>query len=95
MEAKQVQIYGRFYTIKGVEDQEYLDKLAKHVDTQMRQVAESTGTVDTLRVAILTALTLADQSLRAEKGLDKADTELARNIDALSEQIELVLSAQS
>jgi cell division protein ZapA len=95
VEAKQVQIYGRFYTIKGVDDQKYLDKLAKHVDAQMHQVADSTGTVDTLRVAILTALTLADQSLRAEAEHEKADTDLARNIDAISEQIELVLSAQS
>ena len=92
MESGRVEIYGRYYTIKGVSDQAYLEKLAGYVDTQMRQIVSTTGTVDTLKVAILAALTIADAKFRAEEKQHFDDEEFVRSIDALSDQIQLVLS---
>ena len=91
MDSNKVEIFGRYYTIKGVNDQEYLEKLAKYVDSQMRKVTSATGTVDTLKVAILAALTIADSYFRQQKELEDADKELERSIDALSDQIQVTL----
>jgi cell division protein ZapA len=93
VDSNKVEIFGRYYTIKGVNDQEYLEKLASYVDSQMRKVTSATGTVDTLKVAILAALTIADSYFRQQKELEEADKELERSIDALSDQIQVTLSS--
>jgi cell division protein ZapA len=92
VDVNKVEIFGRYYTIKGIDDREYLDKLAAFVDSHMRQVASATGTVDTLKVAILAALTIADAHFRAQEQRDTAEGELERSIEALRDQIELTLS---
>lgn len=55
-----VTIYGRTYHLRGGGDPAYLRGLAEIVDAKMREVAGATGTADTLKVAILAALNLAD-----------------------------------
>lgn len=92
MDTNRVEIFGRFYTIKGIEDQEYLERLARLVDGHMRQVAEATGTVDTLKVAILAALTIADAYFKAKDDFQGADKELERNIEALTDQVQFALT---
>jgi cell division protein ZapA len=42
-------------------DQEYIIKLAEYVDGKMRAVAEQTNTIDTVRLAVLAALNIADE----------------------------------
>lgn len=65
-----VTIYGRTYHLRGGGDPEYLTELASIVDGKMREIVEGTGTADTLKVAILASLNLADEYLKA--GLDEA-----------------------
>ena len=64
-----VQIYNQTYSLQGDLDQAYLEELAGFVDAKMQAIARLTSTVDTQRVAVLTALALADElnSLRKEK----------------------------
>jgi cell division protein ZapA len=64
-----VEIYGQTYNVQGEQDEAYVRQLAALVDEKMRSVAESTSTVDSLRVAVLTALNMADelQRLRASQ----------------------------
>jgi cell division protein ZapA len=61
MERVQVEIYGQVYSIKGGDDPAHVRKLAAYVDSKMKEVEKGTGTVDPHRVAILTALTIADE----------------------------------
>ena len=56
-----VDIYDQQYTIRGDLDQEYIQKLANYLDGKMRTIAERTHTVDSLRVAVLAALNIADE----------------------------------
>jgi cell division protein ZapA len=65
-----VQIYNQTYSLQGDLDQAYLQELAGFVDAKMHAIANLTSTVDTQRVAVLTALAIADElnSLRKEKG---------------------------
>jgi cell division protein ZapA len=55
-----VEIYDQPYNLCGT-DPDYLFKLAEYVDTKMRTVAEQTSTVDSLRLAVLAALNIADE----------------------------------
>ena len=56
-----VQIYDQTYHIRGDLEEAYVTELAAHVDAKMRAVAETTQTVDSLRVAVLAALAIADE----------------------------------
>lgn len=56
-----VEIYDQTYHIRGELDEAYVSELAKYVDSKMRTVAETTHTIDSLRVAVLAALNLADE----------------------------------
>ncbi len=56
-----VEIYDQTYQIGGELDEEYVVELARYVDTKMREVAEASKTVDSLRVAVLAALAIADE----------------------------------
>ena len=59
-EAVSVEIYDQIYRLRGT-DLAYLEHLARLVDDKMRTVSAQGGTVDSLRVAVLAALNLADQ----------------------------------
>jgi cell division protein ZapA len=55
-----VEIFDQAYNLRG-SDPEYILKLAEYVDTKMRAVAEQTNTIDTVRLAVLAALNIADE----------------------------------
>ena len=55
-----VEIYDQVYNLRGV-DGDYILRLAEFVDRKMRSVAEQTSTVDSLRLAVLAALNIADE----------------------------------
>ena len=60
-----VEIYDQIYHLRGI-DPAYIQQLAHIVDAKMRAVSALGNTVDSLRVAVLAALNIADelQSLR-------------------------------
>jgi cell division protein ZapA len=59
-----VEIYDQIYHLSG-QDPEQIRRLAELVDARMRSVAAQGKTVDSLRVAVLAALNLADELSRA------------------------------
>ncbi len=66
-----VEIYDRVYNVRSAADEKYTRQLAKSVDAAMRSVAETTQTVDSLRVAVLTALHFADRYERLKERYEK------------------------
>ena len=65
-----VEIYDQTYHLSGP-DASHIQRLAALVDTRMRAVAATGRTADSLRVAVLAALNLADELARAEDRLQK------------------------
>jgi cell division protein ZapA len=61
-----VEIYDQTYYLSG-QDAEHIRSLAELVDARMRAVAAHGSTVDSLRVAVLAALNLADELAEARK----------------------------
>ncbi|HEY2858597.1 MAG TPA: cell division protein ZapA [Terracidiphilus sp.] len=62
-----VQIYDQTYHLSG-QDAEHIRYLASQVDTKMRAVAAQGRTVDSLRVAVLAAINLADELSQKSAG---------------------------
>lgn len=60
----QVEIFGQTYTVRSGGDAAYVKKLAAFVDEEMKDVSRASGAVDSLRVAVLAALNLADECFR-------------------------------
>jgi cell division protein ZapA len=60
-----VEIAGQRYPIKSALDATYVTQLAAYVDEKMRLAARDTAGGDTLKVAVLAALNLADELFRA------------------------------
>ena len=56
-----VTIFGQSYSLRAEEAGSYVEDLAKFVDGQMRTLSESTGTTESLRVAVLAAVNIADE----------------------------------
>lgn len=59
-----VKIYDQTYHLSG-QDAPHIRRLAEMVDAKMRAVAAQGHTADSLRVAVLAALNLADELARA------------------------------
>src|SRR5271168_4200218 len=61
-----VDIYDQTYHLRA-HDPDYIQKLANTVDAKMRAVSANGNTVDSLRVAVLAALNIADELMRLQE----------------------------
>jgi cell division protein ZapA len=59
-----VRIRGQEFRIRSDDDEEYLQRVAGYLDETMKNVEKRTGTIDSLDVALLTALNLARELMR-------------------------------
>ena len=80
-----VEIYNQIYNIRSDGDSDYVSQLAEFVDHRMREISSGTLTVDSLKVAILAALHIADELHRLKRLHEQADAQLAAR-SAVSEQ---------
>lgn len=80
-----VDIFGNDYILKADTDDGHIQKVADLVDQKMREVSLSTNSKNTINIAILAALNIADEYLNIKDEKDKAETkarELMQLIDA-------------
>jgi cell division protein ZapA len=86
-----VEIFDQAYNLRG-SDPEYILKLAEYVDTKMRAVAEATNTIDTVRLAVLAALNIADEyHLLKKKHQDGKATDYQKRAHLLASALDEVL----
>ena len=86
-----VEIFDQAYNLRG-SDPEYILKLAEYVDSKMRAVAEATNTIDTVRLAVLAALNIADEyHLLLKKNQDGGATEYQKRAHLLADALDEVL----
>jgi cell division protein ZapA len=85
-----VEIFDQAYNLRG-SDPEYILKLAEYVDSKMRAVAEATNTIDTVRLAVLAALNIADEYHLLKKRQDGGATDYQKRAHLLSDALDEVL----
>ncbi len=86
-----VEIYDQAYHLRGT-DPEYINKLAELVDSKMRAVASQTATVDSLRLAVLAALNIADEYQVLKRKYEAISGTLSQRTTHLADALDEVLS---
>lgn len=66
-----VDIFNEEYVVKGEENPEYIQMLAAYVDRRMRMVKQRNQNLSSQRIAILTALNLADELNKLQEDYDE------------------------
>jgi cell division protein ZapA len=101
-EATEVEIFGAVYHVRGRDDRQYLQGLARRVDRTMREIAGQVSTVDTAKIAILAALNLADELSRCQQrgdregtrgGVEEVEEEVKERITALATELSEALES--
>jgi cell division protein ZapA len=88
-----VEISGQRYPIRSTLDPEYVARLATYVDEKMRAAADSTPTGDSLRLAVLAALNIADELFRCRELTRTRDGQIAERAGELERLLDRVLLA--
>jgi cell division protein ZapA len=81
-----VEIYDQFYHLSG-QNPDHIRELAACVDAKMRAVASHGRTVDSLRVAVMAALNLADELSQAGIGDVRPGHARAVNLRGLLDEV--------
>ena len=90
-----VEIYNQTYNIRSDGDTEYIIQLAEFVDSRMREISSGTLTVDSLKVAILAALHVADELHRMKNLHEQADAQHATRSAECAEMLDRLLKART
>ncbi|MFL6281192.1 MAG: cell division protein ZapA [Vicinamibacterales bacterium] len=88
-----VEIHGQRYPIRTVLEPEYVSELAGYVDEKIRLAARQTPSSDSLRLAVLAALNIADELFRCRDLKRESDGELAERAGELERMLDRVLMA--
>ena len=83
----QVTIFHQTYTLRSAGEEREIQDLADSIDQLMAGIAAKSANPDSLRVAVLACLHLADRLRSMEREL----TELRQRVDQKSEQFRLLL----
>ena len=88
-----VDIFGRRFELRSTGSDERLQELAHYVDSRMRELAEVSPNVDTARLAVLTALNIADELFQERETEPGARSERVRKrVEGLIAQLDDVLT---
>jgi cell division protein ZapA len=83
-----VEILGQTYPIRSGLDARYVEELATHVDEKMRAASEVTPSGDSLRLAVVAALNIADEYFRCVATREDQATHLTGRLDAIERLID-------
>ena len=91
----EIEIYGQRYALKGEADPTYINRLAAHVDAQMRDLARSMKTATLSKLAVLAAINITHQLFESEKVRQDGEAAVERRALCLMESIEEQLKPSS
>jgi cell division protein ZapA len=90
-EGVRVVIYDQEYFMRGALDEEYIQGLAKYLDLKMRAIAGRRGTVDSLRVAVLAALNIADEYHQVKAKYEETTKRVDEKVEECSRMLDRFL----
>jgi cell division protein ZapA len=90
MGSVRVEIFDQVYNLRG-SDADYITQLAEYVDGKMRAVSQQTATVDSVRLAVLAALNIADEFHLLKRRLEIPSPEARQRASKLASALDEVL----
>jgi cell division protein ZapA len=88
-----VEISGQRYPIRTQLDSGYVADLAAYVEQKMALASRETNAGDTLKIAVLAALNIADEYFRAREEGDAHRSDLAERARAVERMLDLALAS--
>ena len=88
-----VEIFGQTYNVKAGADPGYVEQLAAFVDERMRDIGRTAGAVDSVRVAVLAALNIADECFRLRADIATAGQQAEEKATTRAEGLARELAA--
>ena len=88
-----VEIHGVRYPVRSGLDPDYVTQLAAFVDEKIRAAADTTPTGDSLRLAVLAALNIADELFRCRDSNRNYDGALAQRTGEIERLLDRILMA--
>ena len=86
-----IEIYDQEYHVKGSLNPAYLEELARYVDGKMRSIATRSHNVDTVRVAVLAALNIADEYHQMKTKYETITQRVEQKVGECSEALDRLL----
>jgi cell division protein ZapA len=86
-----IEIYDQMYNVNADGNEEYFRELAAYVDGKMRTIAESTHMVDSLKVAVLAALNIADEMFTMRQKQQEIEGPLRKRVEKCVSLVEKAL----
>jgi cell division protein ZapA len=86
-----IEIYDQVYNVNADQNEEYLREIAAYVDTKMRDVATTTRMVDSVKVAVLAALNIADELFALRERQQEVDGPLRKRVEKCVALVEKAL----
>jgi cell division protein ZapA len=90
-----IEIYDQSYNLSADQDETYVKELAAFVDSKMRTVADATRTVDSVKVAVLAAVNIADELFTLRQRQEKLEGPLQKRVEKCVAMVEKVLEHSS
>lgn len=85
----ELDIFGQTFSLIA-EDEARLQEVAKYVDAQMKDLSQSTATIDSFRLAVLAALNIANERFDLADRLASRDNAVQAQFEALSAKAERI-----
>ena len=86
-----VEIHGAQYPIRSGLDPAYVAELAAYVDQKMRAASRETSAADSLKVAVLAALNIADECFRLRDEDERRRESMTARAGELERMLDLAL----
>ncbi len=79
----EIDIFGQTFSLIA-EDEARLQEVAKHVDAQMKELSQSTATIDSFRLAVLAALNIANERFDLADRLASKENAVQAQFEAMN-----------
>jgi cell division protein ZapA len=93
MGVAKVEIFGEKYTLRADMEKDHIQKVAQYVDGKFSEVAKSSPTLSTSKMAILTSLNIADELIRLEGDKERLEHLVLSKVGELISLVEQEMEA--
>jgi len=83
-----IEICDQTYIVNSGQSDKYLQELAAYVDAKMREVAEATHIVDSVKVAVLASLNIADELFTLRERQQQIEGPLRKRVEKCVDLVE-------
>ena len=90
-----VEIMGQRYPIRSSLDLEYITHLANYVDQKIQSATEHSTGGDTVRIAVLAALNIADEYFRSRDNKASLGEALKQRADEIAQMVDRALQNET